>query len=70
MVIIYCGNNHIVESDTYLLRQLGGGRSGRARTPGLRFWRPLLFQLSYTPVCCVGDHIMVPLPGLEPGLAV
>ena len=25
------------------------GRSGGTRTPGLRFWRPLLFQLSYTP---------------------
>ena len=26
------------------------GRSGRIRTSGLRFWRPLLFQLSYTPM--------------------
>ena len=25
------------------------GRSGGVRTPDLRFWRPLLFQLSYTP---------------------
>ena len=25
------------------------GRSGGTRTPDLRFWRPLLFQLSYTP---------------------
>jgi hypothetical protein len=25
------------------------GRSGRIRTRDLRFWRPLLFQLSYTP---------------------
>ena len=25
------------------------GRSGRTRTCDLRFWRPLLFQLSYAP---------------------
>ena len=27
----------------------GTGRSGGARTPGPRFWRPMLYQLSYTP---------------------
>ena len=27
---------------------LGGGRRG-TRTPSLRFWRPLLYQLSYSP---------------------
>ena len=27
------------------------GRSGGTRTPDLRFWRPLLSQLSYTPQC-------------------
>ena len=26
------------------------GRSGGTRTPGIRFWRPTLYQLSYTPV--------------------
>ena len=26
------------------------GRSGRIRTPDRRFWRPLLFHLSYTPM--------------------
>ncbi len=26
-----------------------GGRSGRIRTRDLRFWRPLLYQLSYAP---------------------
>ena len=26
-----------------------GGRSGGTRTPGPRFWRPMLYQLSYTP---------------------
>jgi hypothetical protein len=26
------------------------GRSGEARTPNPRFWRPVLYQLSYTPV--------------------
>ena len=25
------------------------GRGGGTRTPDLRFWRPLLFQLSYAP---------------------
>ncbi len=25
------------------------GRSGRARTDDTRFWRPVLYQLSYTP---------------------
>ena len=32
------------------MQRLGAGRSGRARTRDLRFWRPLLYQLSYTPV--------------------
>src|SRR3954466_10312188 len=27
-----------------------GGRGGGNRTPNQRFWRPLLYQLSYTPV--------------------
>src|SRR5580658_16631 len=26
------------------------GRSGGARTPNPRFWRPVLYQLSYTPI--------------------
>ena len=31
--------------------RLGGhGRGGGARTPDPRFWRPMLFQLSYTPM--------------------
>ena len=28
------------------------GRGGGTRTPGTRFWRPLLYQLSYTPKFC------------------
>ena len=31
------------------------GRSGEARTHDLRFWRPLLYQLSYTPVYIVRE---------------
>src|SRR5690606_35705278 len=31
---------------------LGSGRSGGARTPNPRFWRPVLYQLSYTPKGC------------------
>ena len=26
------------------------GRGGGTRTPGARFWRPTLYQLSYTPI--------------------
>ena len=32
------------------------GRSGGARTPSPRFWRPVLYQLSYTPKCSVPDN--------------
>ena len=28
------------------------GRAGGTRTPNRRFWRPLLYQLSYRPSCC------------------
>jgi hypothetical protein len=37
----------------YQFHHLGkkeNGRGGRARTHDLRFWRPLLYQLSYTPM--------------------
>ena len=27
------------------------GRGSKFRTHGTRFWRPLLYQLSYTPIC-------------------
>ena len=27
------------------------GRGRRLRTLGLRFWRPSLYQLSYSPIC-------------------
>ena len=30
--------------------RLSTGRGGGTRTPGTRFWRPLLYQLSYTPI--------------------
>src|SRR5947207_8602811 len=30
--------------------RLSSGRSGGARTPNPRFWRPVLYQLSYTPM--------------------
>ena len=38
------------------------GRSGRTRTPDLRFWRPLLFQLSYTPTGALQHPILPPPP--------
>src|SRR5580693_7958576 len=42
--------------------RLSSGRSGGARTPNPRFWRPVLYQLSYTP-------ILERMPGLNPGVA-
>src|SRR6056297_4090065 len=36
------------------------GRPGGTRTPNLRFWRPLLYQLSYWPVLRIGS------PGKRP----
>lgn len=35
-----------------------GGRGRRIRTLGTRFWRPLLYQLSYTPILISTDEIM------------
>ena len=34
-------------------RGFSNGRGRRARTLGTRFWRPLLYQLSYTPISMV-----------------
>ena len=34
------------------------GRGRRTRTLGTRFWRPLLYQLSYTPILILTDEIM------------
>ena len=43
------------------------GRGRRARTLGTRFWRPLLYQLSYTPISppLLQGHL-VDHQGLEP----
>src|SRR5699024_3505579 len=35
--------------------EVSGGRGSRNRTYNLRFWRPTLCQLSYTPVILQGD---------------
>ena len=32
------------------------GRTGGTRTPNRRFWRPLLYQLSYCPSCGLSKH--------------
>ena len=40
------------------------GRGRRDRTLGTRFWRPLLYQLSYTPVCNGGKGGIRTLAGL------
>ena len=34
------------------------GRGRETRTPGTRFWRPLLYQLSYTPISQLVNYIM------------
>ena len=34
-----------------VVQRICGGRGSRARTRDLRFWRPPLYQLSYTPIC-------------------
>src|SRR6202035_2772049 len=39
-----------------------GGRRGGTRTPSPRFWRPVLYQLSYTPICL---PVAVPRPLLS-----
>ena len=36
----------------------GYGRGSKFRTHGTRFWRPLLYQLSYTPVSCSGLDLL------------
>ena len=35
--------------ETMLRGFVESGRSGGTRTPSPRFWRPVLYQLSYTP---------------------
>src|SRR5690606_36528958 len=37
-----------------LVRAKQDGRSGGTRTHGPRFWRPMLYQLSYTPAARAG----------------
>ena len=63
--ILYCPSRllsrHFLSGDPY-----------RIRTLGTRFWRPLLYQLSYTPISLEAHPlrrttIMVGLRGLEPG---
>jgi hypothetical protein len=41
---------HSPPTKSRILRVTSSGRGGRTRTRDLRFWRPLLFQLSYTPI--------------------
>src|SRR5204862_2427893 len=46
------------------------GRGGATRTPDPRFWRPLLYQLSYTPVPVGANSIRRLPPYLVPLWAV
>ena len=43
-----CREKHLRTIFGFCFRVLAG-RSGEARTPNPRFWRPVLYQLSYTP---------------------
>src|SRR5947209_5830866 len=43
-------------------RTVLGGRSGGTRTPGPRFWRPMLYQLSYTPTCTSAAYSTLAAP--------
>ena len=47
-------------------RREGGGRGEGTRTPDTRFWRPLLFRLSYTPLMIASMARMVRTSGIEP----
>src|SRR6201993_903599 len=41
---------HMGPSSFMFQEPVDSGRSGGARTPNPRFWRPVLYQLSYTPI--------------------
>ena len=45
---------------------LKNGRGSRNRTHGTRFWRPLLYQLSYTPISGGEDGIRTHAALYEP----
>ena len=44
------------------------GRSGGTRTPGIRFWRPTLYQLSYTPATGHQVYQRIPADGKSPAV--
>src|SRR6056297_529737 len=48
----------------YIFPLKSSGRGSRARTRDLRFWRPSLYQLSYTPTPSAG--LSHRLPGIKP----
>ncbi len=45
-----------VDQSTGTLSECSAGRPGGTRTPNLRFWRPLLCQLSYWPFITASDQ--------------
>ena len=47
---IRTGDLILTKDALYLLSYISIGRGSRDRTHGTRFWRPMLYQLSYTPV--------------------
>ena len=49
--------NPVTEATGFLMN----GRGNKDRTRDTRFWRPLLYQLSYTPFC---DFIIIAHPGI------
>gem|GEM_PF-4998403 len=44
------------------------GRGGRTRTPGRRFWRPLLYQLSYAPTAHSSGYLSMDIHSRQLGL--
>src|SRR5690554_294849 len=49
-------------SSKHLVRVCWGGRADRTRTCNLRFWRPLLYQLSHRPRRAAITHLTEPEP--------
>ena len=52
-VTAFCGLDYYIKYNSRCKDFNGRGR--RIRTLGTRFWRPLLYQLSYTPISLSGD---------------
>ena len=66
---IYWTVEKIKIPEVVALQQLRGGRGRRLRTLFLRFWRPPLYQLSYSPIFIFSPQTSIEVvdrQGLEP----